>query len=435
MFGVQMLARLLRARDTFRATRDARGWAGALVLLVRTIASKGPLLIRQIRAGKGAGAVRSEVDRVRTGSASPHPYIAFALTGGLGDYIVIARFVRDLAVHAGGIHFDIFSPSPTVAAWAFGKIAGFHAAYYDILFEHVVQEYDVGIRANQSVFAYFEHARWRRLAEHPNLVQAIDSMVRFRPKLEIFIERHPWFDNFLAKTAVFANFTRRNFLHTIAGLQYGGDTLAVPRDDGVLSRLGLRSRQYVTIHNGFDTGFVISGRRATKCYPHFGSVVTHLRRQFPDLRFVQVGAATSEAVDECDLILLNKTTLDEVAGLLGGAVMHIDNEGGLVHLAACLGTRSTVVFGPTPSDYFGYPSNVNVDPPVCGNCWWMTRTWMDWCVKGYETPRCMTEQQPELVANRAAEAISRSIFSAREHTLDGSAKTLTGAKFEEVTLR
>ena len=114
--------------------------------------------------------------------------------------------------------------------------------------------------------------------------------------------------------------------------------------------------------------------------------MTHLKAAMPhrSFSFVQIGTVTSEPIAECDLILLNQTSLDEVAGLLGQASLHLDNEGGLVHLAACLGTRSAVVFGPTPSDYFGYPANINIEPPVCGGCWFMTRTWMDACAKGYD---------------------------------------------------
>jgi ADP-heptose:LPS heptosyltransferase len=156
------------------------------------------------------------------------------------------------------------------------------------------------------------------------------------------------------------------------------------------------------VHNGFDTDFVITGRRATKCYPHFGAVVARLKRQWPDLKFVQIGTTTSEPISECDLVLLHQTTLDEASGLIAGAALHLDNEGGMVHLAACLGTRSAVLFGPTPSDYFAY---LNFDPPVCGNCWWMKRSWMDVCAKGYDTPLCLSEQDPESVARAVSAAL------------------------------
>jgi ADP-heptose:LPS heptosyltransferase len=103
-------------------------------------------------------------------------------------------------------------------------------------------------------------------------------------------------------------------------------------------------------------------------------------------------------LDAVNLNLIKRTSLQQAAGLIKAALMHIDNEGGLVHLARCLGVESAVVFGPTPSNYFGYPGNVNIDPAFCGGCWWSTETWMDRCPRGFEAARCMTEQPPDSVA-------------------------------------
>jgi hypothetical protein len=157
--------------------------------------------------------------------------------------------------------------------------------------------------------------------------------------------------------------------------------------------------------------------------------VTRLRHVLPHLIFVQVGAGTSEKITECDIDLIGETTLSEVAGLLSKAAFHIDNEGGLVHLARCYGVRCGVVFGPTPADYFAYPGNVNISPPICGNCWWMTRTWMDACAKGYSAPRCMVEQDPALVADRILAGLYDPDSTAAEATAatgEASARTASG---------
>jgi len=357
---------------------------------------------------------------------SDMPYLAFVLTGGIGDYIVIARFIRDLGAHIGTMKFDTFSPNPGLAAWAFAKVPGFTAAYYDLVFDRVVAKYDVGIRLNQFAVVYREHIKWTSILRNHGLTQIVDNLIRYQPKIQLFVERHPYMDNELARAAVSGNANRQDFLHMMAGLPYGGHRLPLVQDPSVLARMGLRFGQYVTVHNGFDTGFVINGRRATKCYPHFGAVVTRLKRAFPDLQFIQVGTVTSEPIHECDHVLLNKTSLDEVVSLLANAALHIDNEGGLVHLAACLGTRSVVVFGPTPSDYFGYAENVNIDPPVCGNCWWTSQTWMDSCPKGYEEPRCMSEQSPELVAGHAIRVLTEMV----ENTDPGSVNATSMAALQ-----
>jgi ADP-heptose:LPS heptosyltransferase len=78
-----------------------------------------------------------------------------------------------------------------------------------------------------------------------------------------------------------------------------------------------------------------------------------------------------------------------------------------VHLAACYGRRSLVVFGPTPSNYFGYSNNININPLKCGNCWWMDDLWMDRCRLGMREPECMLTQPPENLAALALRALSK----------------------------
>lgn len=129
-----------------------------------------------------------------------------------------------------------------------------------------------------------------------------------------------------------------------------------------------------------------------------------IKKALPDLLVVQVGAtATGEPIGNVDLDLTGKTKLSDVAAILKETLLHIDNESGLVHMARCFGVTSCAVFGPTPSDYFGYPANINIDPPVCGNCWWIKSSWMSLCPKGYENPKCLFEQPPEKIAAAAIE--------------------------------
>ncbi len=392
--------RLHRATRLLQETRATRGWKAMAALSARMLLRKAPLLVRNLRAAGRTAKVRAAVVRLREAAPPSQPYLAFAVTGGLGDCLVMARFIRDLAAQIGDMRFDLFAPNPKVASWAFSNVAGFHAAYHDISFEQTLGDYDASLRLSQFAVVYNDEVRWKSVRECPELAQLLYNLVQYRPKIDLFVERHPWLDNFLARTAVFAGATRRDFMHLMAGLPYSGDLLPVPQDNATVARLGLRAGQYITVHNGFDTGFVISGRRATKCYPHFGAVVARLKAAMPHMRFVQLGTVTSEPVADCDLILLNKTSMDQASSIIAQAALHIDNESGLVHLAACVGTRSAVVFGPTPSDYFGYPGNINIEPPICGNCWWMTRTWMDSCAKGFGVPLCMTQQEPDKIADR-----------------------------------
>jgi ADP-heptose:LPS heptosyltransferase len=335
------------------------------------------------------------------------PSIGIRVSGGIGDYVVIARFMRDLLAHSKEPRLDVYCSDPANASWVFASVPGFRSAQHDILFDRYLPFYDLAMRVSQFALVHEEHVNWDKLRAMPGLAARIDAMLRFRPSIESFVQQHPYTDNFLAMKAVYDNRTRRDYLHSMAKLKYGGDQLALPVDSDTLVAQALGDRPYITVHNGFDTGYVISGDWATKCYPHFAAVVAKVRQALPNYAIVQIGTSTSKPIPGVDLNLVSKTTLKQVTAVISRASLHLDNEGGLVHVAACLGVPACVVFGPTPSAYFGYPSNHNIDPVFCGGCWWIKKTWMDCCPRGYSEARCMHEQPPEYVADRVIAALTR----------------------------
>jgi len=399
--------RLRRFATAARLAYAERGIFAGTRFVARTMRRKLAQFIKNQMARGAANALRAQISGLRASCHEDTPQIAVAATGGIGDLIVIARLLRDMGAAAGRISFHVFVPRPATAAWVFQNVTGFAGAYPDSLFDKARGEYDVAIRANSFVIAHTETIKWEQLCKTPRMAEIAFAIIRGRRHVDPYVAQHPYLDNKLAREIVRGGWTRRNYMHHLAGIEYGGDRMALPRARDALARFGLEDGAYVTIHNGFDTDFVVTGQRATKCYPFFSEVVAIMKRARPDLMFVQLGTITSEVISPCDLNLINRTSMAEAAALIGGAAMHIDNEGGLVHLAACLGTRSTVVFGPTPSNYFGYEGNVNIDPNFCGDCWWTTRSWMDRCAEGFSEPRCLTEQKPEYVAQRALAALGR----------------------------
>jgi len=281
--------------------------------------------------------------------------VSITVSGGLGDLIVIARCVRDLAAKVEPFSFDVFAPSPGLAQWVFAAVPGFEHAYPDTLDDLSGRAYDLRLRMNQTVVVVQEGILWSRVRQAPRMLAAVGKMIQYRRRsgLEPYILNHPRLDNGLARKAIYSNKSRNDFLHSMVGIDYAGDQLEIESNDAVLERFGLRGQSFVTVHNGFDTNFFISGQRATKCYPLFDEVAARLKAARPDLIVVQIGTTTSDPIPGVDLNLIGQTSLREVAGLLRATALHLDNEGGLVHLAACYGRRSLVVFGPTPSDYFG----------------------------------------------------------------------------------
>jgi len=351
--------------------------------------------------------------------------VAFKVTGGLGDHLIAARYIRDLLGAVGEFRFDVYSSRPELAGWVFAAMPQFNKCYNEYFLwshNHSYRAYPLALFVNSFVVIQSQSARWPSLQrERPKLVPVCETIDRFRAReLEEVIKAHPRLDGFLGAKAVFMNRNRHNFAHEMSGIPYGGDALPVSADNLAPGKFGLDGRPYITVHNGFDDQFQTAygfARQSTKVYPHFKQVIDLLRSQRPNLTFVQVGTKTSAPIDNVDVQLIGKTSLPELAGLLAGAVLHLDNESGVVHLAACIGTQSCVLFGPTPAAYFGYDANINIEPKDCGGCWWTTRNWMTDCPRGFDSPICLAGTEPHTVADAISSRLPRTIPGAPKKPL------------------
>jgi len=344
---------------------------------------------------------------------------AFAIGGGLGDKIVAARFVRDFVEHCGPITFDIYGDRPAAITFAFDGIAGFrdclpheqlHWSSRQYLAVIDVTDF-IRVRGISAVLA--ADARRREVAEKLGTIQrAIEAFTRPIYNFENMVANHPHLDNLLAQTAAALGYKRHDFCHALTGLPYGGHSLDLPRKDDALRRFGLADRPYITIADGYDRDFhAVDAEppRSTKSYPHYDALVTSLKKRIPGLLIVQVGKSAGRLIAGTDKVLVDKTSLAELASVLAASCFHIDNEGGLVHLATTLGTPCGVLFGPTNVAYFGYDENINVQPAACGNCYWTTEDWMTRCPRGDDIPVCMRETSAEATCELVAPTIERAI--------------------------
>jgi len=160
----------------------------------------------------------------------------------------------------------------------------------------------------------------------------------------------------------------------------------------------LSDQKYVTIHNGADIA------RQTKCWPtpHWNELVRMLKDR--GYKVVTLGKQFEEKVDGA-VDLTGMTTFFETAALIAKARFHIDSESGLVHIARGVGTRSIVLFGPTPVECFGYGDNINLETPIeCRGCWWSSDYWWRDCPHGYAAPvPCMAKITPQMVMEKVEE--------------------------------
>ena len=265
------------------------------------------------------------------------------------------------------------------------------------------QNYDLIVRLHYMVkYGIVNHDR---ILQHgADLLNAIgEHEVQFEPYHFIF-DSLPFLDGVFARSISWQGKNLADALGYIAGVPVDRKTIPFLVPDvaayDIFKRCSLVHRQYITVHDGFDTSYIPLNKTVTKCWPlsYWNSLVALLKEKFPDLLIVQIGSTNSRRIDGVDLDLRNKTTLDEAAWILKQSLLHIDGESGLVRLAHALHTKSIVLFGPTSVSFFGLNSNINLPPEKCGDCWWSTQGWLSQCPRGLATPECMESITPASVA-------------------------------------
>lgn len=168
-----------------------------------------------------------------------------------------------------------------------------------------------------------------------------------------------------------------------------------------LERVNLKPDQYITIQTGIDVIY----DSHVKQWPieHYRQLVKMISHSFPKIKIVQVGNSGDICLEGISnsLNLLKQTNVEEIKILVKNSLLHIDIEGGLVHMRNALkGGISVVLFGPTDIRFFGYEKNVNLKTNFCDDgCYQLTSDWPYRCPKtgmcGYA--ECMRTLRPEQV--------------------------------------
>lgn len=105
---------------------------------------------------------------------------------------------------------------------------------------------------------------------------------------------------------------------------------------------------YMTYNYGANRMFAPEGIQ-TKMWPkeYHAKMNRLLKEEYPFLQIIQIGDSECEKIEGADIYLLGEN-LEVIKYVLKNAAFHLDCEGGLVHLASCIGTKCVVLFGPTP---------------------------------------------------------------------------------------
>lgn len=157
-------------------------------------------------------------------------------------------------------------------------------------------------------------------------------------------------------------------------------------------------QKFITIHRGVDTN---RSSDSNKLWPidSYNKLIQMIKSEFPEITIIQLGVNKQRcpAMNGIDINLVGKTSMADITYLLKQSLLHIDGEGGQVHIRHAInGGKSVVFFGPTSADFYGYSENINLYSNVCPHwCEHIKEKWDEGCIKTNGVPLCMLKISPE----------------------------------------
>ena len=370
------------------------------------------LSYRKLRLELKKYSLRQEFNKKKLFSnSSSSIIICISISGGIGDVICVARWIRQVKEHFGQlIVIDVFFTSPQKTRFIL-QPNGVREVFSDLIFRRLSSTYDAVLNINHFIISDDSKLKTERiLSIIPDFYYFIKNINKSLIPYQKYIDYHPTLDGLFADLIVEKGLTRKDFLSEISGFDVPNSNLSFELpDEFFLKEIGLNDCQYITIHDGWDVTLNKTSIRPTKSYPIdlFAKAIALIKNQYPKIKIVQLGFNTGSAIPGIDINLRNSTSLAQDASILKQAKAHIDTEGGLVHLATSIGTPCVVMFGPTNISYYGYAENKNIESKECGNCMHVTDTAYESCPLNYSPIKCMPSILPSEISMAISEIIPK----------------------------
>lgn len=323
-------------------------------------------------------------------------------TGGLGDYIISSKLVDEIK-RMTDCRIDIFCENVIFGKAVFGDRADIEvmdadkirraSLRYDVLLciEHFVRVWSLNpYRTKRLDFAFYEKMKrleCRMKQIRPEIgQQCYREAVHFMRCEKMGIDR--WTEQRCGD--VFSITDHKTYIPMYE--EYHARVAA----------LGLDRTAYITVNRGADS----MGRSGTQtkvwAKEYYDCFVRLFKEQFPNIKVVQLGVSSNDRIKGVDSYAFDES-IEAVKWLLHDSLLHVDCEGGLVHLATQMETKCIVLFGPTPLHMYGYEQNINLQAGNCHNCMGLHENWAFECFRGMEQPECMYSITPEQVLTAAAD--------------------------------
>lgn len=340
--------------------------------------------------------------------------VGFLLAGGIGDFVIVANYIYKFREKYGydRIRIDVFAHNSFLGAQSVFQPGNvIDNLYPEEGNERTFCDYDLFVQITR--YPNIKRRRLNRLAElKPELLDYVFMCEKFRAENDRFFSKAGITDGQSAMLEILKGRKRiqQPDIYGMLGIteQFEFPLEIYENETTYLQKLGLLDRPFITLNRGVDTRY--SGN-STKLWPlpYYNILIRKIKAKYPDLVLVQLGASRERCpdMDGVDMNLVGRTSLEEVKVLLKHSLLHIDGEGGMVHLRHALrGGASVVMFGPTSADFYGYSENVNMVGNGCFSwCEWTVHNWQDKCVRNKEKAPCMCSILPEVVYGKVIELL------------------------------
>ena len=159
-----------------------------------------------------------------------------------------------------------------------------------------------------------------------------------------------------------------------------------------LKKSGIGENKFITLDTGLNTNYTLAHNTRAWSHDKWNNLAKVIKANCNGYLVVQVGAKMSDDDNIiADIHLNGVTSVEEAKVLMKNAAVHVDYDGGLVHIRHILGGGpSVVLFGPTDINQHKYTENICLRKNICEKaCEWTTENWLFDCPKGFCSPKCM----------------------------------------------
>ena len=326
--------------------------------------------------------------------------IALKYGPGIGDTLVKKKIFMEIVSMEPNCHIDIYCPGISQVVHSFyGDQKNLNTVFDDggALYASHHSKYDLSLTL--SFMMEVDNFNYERVKEHniefaEKLKQLQEACSNYHLTGVGVIQRYVHFHRMKFLGLDYYTYPNYTGVFTIKDHQ-----VKIPLDESYEYRVHQLAlpEKYVTINYG---GGVVSNSTNNEIakewpFPYLEEFVKLFKEKYPQVGVIQLGSIGTPKVTGVDACFLGEN-LELVKYILRDSLIHIDKEGGLVHLATQLGTKCIVCFGPTQEEFFGYPENINLKAGNCHGCHCLYDGF-DVCARGMEKPECMWSITPEMV--------------------------------------